>query len=410
MGKRTMAGFCTDDAGGRTVTPLMLEEALVAGMVKPGCRAVVALPARNEETTLAATLDALRAQVDLAGRPLVPGTFEVLLLLNNCSDRTAAVAREWQRTHPEMTVHCCERELPQPAAHIGTVRKMLMDTAWRRLQGCREVCAILSTDSDSYAAPDWIARTLRAIEEGADAVGGELRLIGHDYESLPDGVRAAYAADRRYQYLLAEMEDLFDPQAGDPWPRHLEHFGASLACTPEIYARAGGMPAVAELEDVAFVDRLRRVDARLRHEPGVVVYTSARMDGRIATGLAGQLRCWQRMHEAGERHQVLSAEWLLHRFLILRRLRRFHDTEYVTYDGAGSAAWVSKMRTARKQCRGVGEFLASVDCDRLMEETFLGEREGAVDAVNAAIARCIVTERGRRQRAEQSMTELMEVR
>ena len=102
-----------------------------------------------------------------------------------------------------------------------------------------------------------------------------------------EGVREAYRNDRRYQYLIAEMEDWFDPQVGDPWPRHLEHFGASLACTPEVYARAGGMPRLAELEDVAFVDRLRQVDARVRHEPRVVVYTSARLDGRIATGPFG---------------------------------------------------------------------------------------------------------------------------
>ena len=390
--------------------PFVLEEALVEGTAKPGCRVVVALPARNEETTLAGTLDALRAQVDLAGRPLQPEAFEVLLLLNNCSDRSAAVAREWQTAHPEMTVHCCERELPRPAAHIGTVRKLLMDTAWRRLQGRQEVCAIVSTDSDSYAAPDWIARTLQAIEQGADAVGGELRLIGNDYERLPEGVRAAYAADRRYQYLVAEMEDVFDPQAGDAWPRHLEHFGASLACTPEIYARAGGMPAVAELEDVAFVDSLRRVDARLRHEPRVVVYTSARLDGRIATGLAGQLRCWQRMHEAGEEHRVLSAEWLQHRFQTLRCLRDFHATGDALPCQEMAATWAMRVRKARAQCRGVGAFLALVDCDRLMEETFLGEREGNVGEVNAAIARCIKIERQRRRRSAQSVMELTEVR
>ena len=390
--------------------PFALEEALIAGVAERGCRAVVALPARNEEKTLAATLEALRVQVDLSGRPLAVGTFEVILLLNHCTDRSAAVAKEWQRAHPEMTLHCCERDLPPHAAHIGTVRKMLMDTAWRRLQERAGVCAILSTDSDSYAAPDWIERTLRAMEEGADAVGGELRLIDKDYETLPEGVRAAYAADRQYQYLVAEMEDLFDPQAGDAWPRHLEHFGASLACTPEIYARAGGMPAVAELEDVAFVDRLRQVDARLRHEPGVIVYTSARLDGRIATGLAGQLRCWQRMHQEGKEHRVLSAEWLRHRFQTLRLLREFHATGDVTDLDRWSKAWRTRMQDARTASHGVGEFLALVDCDRLIVETFVGEQEGAIASVHAAIARCIAEERRQRPEIEERQTELMEVR
>ena len=86
------------------------------------------------------------------------------------------------------------------------MRRLLMDTAWARLSGSRERCAILSTDSDSYAAPDWIDRNLRAVERGADAVGGEIRLIYEDYELLPNAVRLAYLQDRRYQLLVAEME------------------------------------------------------------------------------------------------------------------------------------------------------------------------------------------------------------
>ena len=369
---------------------------LMEGLADPRCRAVVALPVRDEEMSLSATLDALAGQVDLAGRTLDPRSFEILLLLNNCSDGSADVAAAWRRGHPEVRLHCHERELARHEAHIGMVRRLLMDTAWARLGACRERCVILSTDSDSYAAPDWIAQNLRAMERGADAVGGAIRLIRHDYEALPDAVREAYGNDRAYQYLVAEMEDLFDPQAGDAWPRHLEHFGASLGCTPEIYARAGGMPVLAELEDVAFVDRLRRVDARLRHEPAVVVYTSARLDGRTATGLAGQLRCWQAMHAAGEEHRVLSAEWLRHRFEILRRLRGLYATGDVTYAAGTSARWRGRMLAERARCGSTGEFLMAVDCDRLIRETFTGEREGEVGAVNAALGVMIARERARR--------------
>ena len=371
------------------------EEILVDGQADARCRVVVALPARNEERSLVATLDALAGQVDVLGWPLDPWSFEILLLLNNCTDASAAVAREWQRLHPEVVLHCCERELAPEVANIGTARRMLMDTACARLAGCVATCAILSTDSDSYAAPDWMTQNLRAIERGADAVGGRIQLICNDEESLPVAVRLAYERDREYQYLVAEMEDLFDPQAGDPWPRHLEHFGASLGCTPEIYARSGGMPAVAELEDVAFVDRLRRVDARLRHEPAVVVYTSARLDGRIAMGLAGQLRCWEAMAAEGQEHRVLSAAWLRHRFETLRRLRQIYVTGAVTDTGEYPGRWRARILAERTSCGRVGEFLTAVDCDRLIEETFQGKREGAVQAVNAAITAVIARERGR---------------
>ena len=364
-------------------------------MADARCRAVVALPARNEEASLAATLDALARQVDLAGEPLARETFEILLLLNNCSDGSAAVAQGWQREHPEVALHCCERELAPEVAHIGTARRLLMDTAWSRLQGARASSVILSTDADSYVAPDWIAQNLVAIGRGADAVGGVIELICNDYESLSPAVRKAYDADRRYQYLVAEMEDQFDPQAGDAWPRHLEHFGASLACTPEIYARAGGMPALRELEDVAFVDRLRRVDARLRHEPSVVVMTSARMDGRVTTGLSGQLRCWQRMHDERETHVVGSAAWLEHRFRLLRRLRDYFASGDVRHLQPWPETLWRVMRGAREQSRGVGEFLCFVDCDRLIADTFAGERDGAIEAVSAAITRRIAAERRR---------------
>ncbi len=368
-------------------------ETLLHGRADPRCRAVVALPARNEEQSLAATLDALAGQVDLSGRPLRTESYEVLLLLNNCTDASAAVAGAWRRAHPEVVLHCCERELATEVAHIGTARRLLMDTAWERLQGRHETCVILSTDSDSYPARNWIAENLRALDDGADAVGGVIELIESDYEALPLGVRRAYRNDRRYQYLIAEMEDWFDPQVGDPWPRHLEHFGASLGCTPEVYARAGGMPRLPELEDVAFVDRLRQVDARLRHEPKVVVYTSARLDGRIATGLSGQLRCWQTMHDEGRVHRVLSAEWLRHRFATLCRLRQFHATGEVTYLAAFPMDWKARIGAARDRCGGVGEFLAATDCDRLMEETFGEDREGEIEEVNRAISRVMEQER-----------------
>ena len=372
-------------------------ELLLEGVAEARCRAVVALPARNEEASLAGTLDALAGQVDLCGAPLARETFEILLLLNNCTDGSAAVARAWQREHPEVALHCCERELAAGEAHIGTARRLLMDTAWSRLQGARERCAILSTDADSYVAKDWIAQNLLAMERGADAVGGVIELICNDFESLSHAVRTAYAADRRYQYLVAEMEDLLDPQAGDAWPRHLEHFGASLGCTPEIYARAGGMPALAEMEDVAFVDRLRRVDARLRHEPAVVVSTSARLDGRVTRGLSGQLRCWQRMHEEGEAHQVATAAWLEHRFRSLRRLRRYFATGEVTDVNMWPETRRREIRSARRQSGGVGEFLRRIDCDGLIAETFAGLREDAIEAVNAEIAGWVAAERAARR-------------
>ena len=340
-------------------------DALIDGRAEPGCRAVVIVPARNEEASIGATLDALGAQVDLAGRTLDPSRFEILLLLNNCTDSTAAVASQWRRDHPLVRLHVVERTLRSHEAFVGTARRMMMDTAWRRLNAREEVCGIISTDSDTQVSPDWVVQNMAALEAGADAVGGVILLEDGELQSLPLGVRKAYLRDRRYQRLVAQLEDCLDPQNGDRWPRHLEHFGASLAVTPEAYVRVqAGCQLSHRLEDVAFVGELRRVGAKLRHQPEVKVYTSSRLHGRVDVGLSGQLRIWNEMSERGDQHQVLSAPWLAHRFRTLGRLRK----------------------EASLQGKAPAAYLAEVDCDRMVAETFRGMTHGEITRVNRCLA------------------------
>ena len=371
-------------------------EPLIAGSAENGCRAVVIVPARDEEGSVAAALDALAGQMDLLGRPLARESYEVLLLLNNCTDRSPDVAAVWKAAHPEVRLHVAERTLEEHAAFVGTARRMLMDTAWWRLQGAEGVCGILSTDADTTVAGDWVARNLAALEAGADAVGGAIGLKKGELEGLPAGARRAYLRDRRYQRLVAELEHLLDPQENDPWPRHLEHFGASLACTPEVYARAGGMPAVRPLEDVRFVQALRAVGARLRHCPAVRVYTSARVMGRVKVGLSGQLKIWQEMSERGDAHTVPSAAWHRHRFQTIRGLREVCAGR--TGVQGYPMAWRGRLRAAVGL--GVADFLREVDGEELVEQTFRGCGVGEIAKVNRSLERMVVRVGARRRAAE----------
>ncbi len=355
------------------------QEILVSGFARACCRAVIVIPARDEEHSLAATLDSIAAQRDLDGALFPPEQWELLLLLNNCTDGTAEVARRWQQAHPGVIFHLVERELAPEEAHIGTARRLLMDTAWQRLSRHAGQAVILSTDSDTIVGPHWLVETLRAMAAGADAVGGTILLKDGELDDLPEGARTAYVLDRRYQQLVAALEDTLDPQRGDPMPRHLEHFGASLACTAEIYARVGGLPRVERLEDLALVDVFRRADARLRHAPEVKVRTSARMGGRCVTGLSSQLREWQKIHEQGREQLVCSAAWLEHRFRSLRGYR---------------AAWRSGAPPAPSlacgaDCGTEGEFLAAIDCDRLIETSFRGRKEEPIQRVIADLERML---------------------
>jgi len=356
------------------------------------CQAIVVVPARNEEAGLEATLDALRLQVGLDGRPLDWDSYEVLLLLNNCTDRSAEVAEKYAAHYGGFRLHVMECDLPTEEAHVGTARRRLMDLACERLEGSGAGGgAILSTDADTLVAEDWVAANLAEIAAGAEVVGGVIELLPEDRERLPAGVRLAYERDREFQGLVARLEAMLDPDPADPWPRHLHHFGASLACTPEIYRRSGGLPPVKPLEDVAFVDALRKVGARIRHAPEVRIFTSARLEGRAEVGLSGQLRLWQEEADRGLPQIVDSAEWLEHRFSTLAGLRRLDVARLEAYP----ENWRERLARLGAERLPAPRFLELLDCNALIEEMFLSlpgepKRRGEISTVIARLHEMIV--------------------
>ncbi len=365
----------------------------------PACRACIIVPARNEEESLPGTLNALFLQHDLDGNLLDTNTFEVLLLLNNCTDSSAAAASAFQAEHPNMHLHVTEVSLPACDAHVGTARRMLMDAACSRLELLAPApLAILSTDADTQVAPDWVARNLLHIEAGAEVVGGVINLAPGALEQLHPGIASAYQLDRRYQALVAELEFLLDPDIADPWPRHLQHFGASLACTPEIYRRSGGLPPIKPLEDVAFVNALRKVGARIRHAPDVHIYTSARLEGRAEIGLSGQLRHWQRDHTEDLPHLVDSAKWLAHRFASMSALRQAHRTRCLPPGLHLPDHWRQRTAELVKHDLPTEQFLEHLDCDALIEETFTGAvRTEIISEANSGLQSTITELRSSRE-------------
>jgi hypothetical protein len=346
----------------------------------------VIIPVRNESRALPSTLNAFATQVDCAGRSLASDSFEIILLLNNCTDDSMRVAKAWKAKHSHIHLHIVKRSLPPTRAHVGTARRWLMDTAWHRMRKANAcTVAILSTDADTVVAHDWIAQNMRVIASGAHAVGGVIQWKPGHLEKLPQGIQQAVRADRTYQRLQAELEHLLDPQEGDPWPRHLEHFGASLACTPQAYARAGGLPAVRHLEDIAFVAALERSGVTIRHEPKVVVYTSGRLNGRSRVGLSGQLRRWQQMSLNERHHIVPSAGWLAYRFAMLNKLRRFYAADEAIQLHDFPAGWHRSLQRARSRHRREPRFLEAIECERLMWEGFQGKRDQTIQRANATL-------------------------
>ena len=242
-------------------------------------KSVVALPARNEEGHIEACLRALDrqegAQVD-----------DIILLLNNTTDATAAVARSVP-LRPATQLHIVEVTLPPENANAGYARRCAMRKA-ARLAGDHGL--ILTTDADGMVMPDWLAETQAAIAEGAEAVLGWVALHPEDRDAIPAALHDADALECAYDELCDEIHSVLDPDPADPHPRHTQHSGASIAVAAHAFARCGGVPDVPHSEDRALVAALRRVDVRIRHSIDVHVSVSGRTEGRAVGGMADTIR------------------------------------------------------------------------------------------------------------------------
>lgn len=318
-----------------------------------GLQASVIIPAKNEAANLPATLAALAAQTDRHGQPLLPHSFEVLVLANNCQDQTAQVVREFASRHPRLRVQVAEVMLPAAEAHVGRARRLLMDEACRRLeQGGHPGAFVASTDADTRVSPTWLVCTATELATGADAVGGRILT----YDAAPrSAVRRCQLQDATYNLLRAQLEDRVDPQAYDPWPRHHQHFGASLAVTAVAYRRVGGLPVVPYLEDEALFQNLIRHDLSLRHSPAVQVYTSSRQQGRVEVGLSWQLRQWAALQQTQQEPLVenphrLLAEWQL-RYSLRQLWQHPCAATPEVADAVVAATGLSRARLLRETAR-----------------------------------------------------------
>ena len=293
---------------------------LVQAPIAASCEVCVIVPVRNEAATLTATLAALVNQIGLNAKRLDRERYEIILLANNCSDRSAAIAHQFAEGYPDLNLHIVEKTLPIAEAHIGRVRQMLMNEAYQRLSGLGHKRGVIaSTDGDSQVSPTWIAAILHEIALGADAVGGRIVLDPSGLSRLSTHARACHLREVGYRSLIAELESYLDPDPHNPFPRHYQNYGASLAVTAEIYAQAGGLPLVRSPEDVALYKALLRVNARFRHSPIVRVTTSARQTGRTQMGLANQLSEWTAMGR--QPFLVESAEAIVTRLRARQQLR-----------------------------------------------------------------------------------------
>jgi hypothetical protein len=274
-----------DDPVG-TVAGFSLPLPGLASHIRPSF--VVAIPVRDEEQRLPACLHALARQRDRSGRSISPTQVRIVLFANNCTDRSASLARNLSGGL-SLDVRIVEARLPPAIAHAGSARRAAMDLAEAWLVEAGESDGvILATDADSQVAPDWIAENLAAFAAGAEAVLGRINL-DEEGDQLPEALHRRGALEDTYEKLLTELSWLLDPLEHDPWPHHATISGASLGVTRAAYCRVGRLPRVPLGEDKALVGLLSRHDVRIRHCPTAHVMTSGRTDGRAPGGVADTL-------------------------------------------------------------------------------------------------------------------------
>jgi GT2 family glycosyltransferase len=243
-------------------------------------RIAVGIPACDEASRVAACVGRLLRQ---SGR----GPDVVVVLANNCRDRTASCLRDAFGADPRLDLR--EVSLPKPYAHVGWARRLAMDAAADALARSDDI--LLTTDADTLVAPDWIEANVRALNAGCDAVAGAAYLMRSERAQLaPEHQRRLLSAGKYFMALAYLRAEQAPPH--DPWPRHDYEGGASIALRLETYRAIGGAPVLPTGEDRALFDAIRALGGRVRHAPDVRVFTSCRLTGRAEGGTADTLELW----------------------------------------------------------------------------------------------------------------------
>ena len=219
----------------------------------------VVVPARDEQDTIAACLDALgvaRARLQ-ASDPSVD--VRIVVVLDDCRDGTAAVVDGYRDVETVVSSAGC----------VGSARRQGTAALLASLDRPLPEIWLASTDADSLVPPDWLARMVGHGDAGAELVLGTVR----PGAGLTGVVAAAWRA-------------VHDATDGHP---HVH--AANLGISAATYRALGGWRDLPGHEDVDLVERAmlgghRRID----RVGDIAVTTSSRLVGRVPVGFATYLQ------------------------------------------------------------------------------------------------------------------------
>jgi len=226
----------------------------------------VCIPAHNEERDIAQCLTSVLAAARHPG--LMGEAVQVVVVLDDCTDGTAALTAAWPVT-----------ALSTQVRNVGLARSA----------GARHLLAegarwLAFTDADTVVSAAWLYHQLSL---GANVVCGTVGVVGWERH----GVHAAQAR----QAFLATYQDRDD---------HRHVHGANFGISAQTYQDIGGFDALACSEDQALVDRLVSAGVAIAWSALPRVQTSARPFSRVEGGFASTIR---RAWRHGEGPPALAA-------------------------------------------------------------------------------------------------------
>jgi glycosyltransferase involved in cell wall biosynthesis len=226
---------------------------------------VVAVPARNEELRIVASVHSILAAaeatvprvavvVSVATDSCTDGTIELLEAIAERSSLVRIVSGSWQSAGR--------------ARHAAVLHGLHSI----ELTGCRpRQTWIATTDADTQVPFDWLASQLRFAALGYDAVAGTVELC--DDSDRTEELLARFA--RNYKV--------------DPCGTHTHVHGANMGIRADAYLAAGGFPSVQKSEDRLLWNEVVRLNHRVISPVGLTVATSGRLKGRVVGGFADSM-------------------------------------------------------------------------------------------------------------------------
>jgi len=268
------------------------------------------IPVLNERDNLPAALDAIGAQRNAP-------VYEVLVVDNGSTDGT----RQLAAAHPRVTQVLLERERgPYAARNAG-------------IAAARGEVVVL-TDADCRAEPDWLHAGMRAIEDGADLVGGA---IVQDR----DPSASVWARYDRATYLRQEQFVLEQRFAAT----------ANLFVRAAVFSHVGVFrPELVASGDLEFGHRATAAghrlvyasDARVAHRPRATLRDTWHLHRKLGSGFAELARAGLRekpWSDPALREPLSVALWLVSEdggYVPRRKLLPVHTL-------AMTARWVGRL-------------------------------------------------------------------